>query len=104
MWTLVFCMWASLAAVSASAQDTPPSITIGERLSMRSAVLGEDRPYWVHLPESYRDGKYAPRQYPVLYLLDGGPSFHFATGTVHFRPHQGPHAHAFAPPARGGRR
>jgi uncharacterized protein len=84
MWTLVFCMWASLAAVSASAQDTPPSITIGERLSMRSAVLGEDRPYWVHLPESYRDGKYAPRQYPVLYLLDGGPSFHFATGTVHF--------------------
>ena len=38
----------------------------------------------MHLPESYRDARYAPRQYPVMYLLDGDSSFHFATGTVHF--------------------
>jgi len=84
MKTMAFWLWASLAAVSASAQDTPRSLTIGERLTMRSAVLGEERPYWVHLPESYRDARYAPRQYPVMYLLDGDSSFHFATGTVHF--------------------
>ena len=84
MKTLAFWSWASLVAISASAQGLSPSIAIGERLSMRSAVLGEERPYWVHLPESYRDDKYARRPYPVLYLLDGGSSFHFATGTVQF--------------------
>ena len=51
---------------------------------MRSDVLGEERSYWVSVPDSYRDSKYAPRRYPVLYLLDGGANFHSATGTVRF--------------------
>jgi len=80
---VAFAACAGLVAVSASAQDARP-IAIGERLSMRSAILGEERPYWVHLPESYRDARYAPRPYPVMYLLDGDSSFHVATGTVHF--------------------
>jgi predicted alpha/beta superfamily hydrolase len=74
----------SLLAVAASAQDTARSITIGERLSMHSAVLGEERPYWVHVPASYLETKYAPRQYPVLYLLDGDANFYGATGAIHF--------------------
>jgi predicted alpha/beta superfamily hydrolase len=84
MKTFVVALSASLAAVSASAQDLPRAISTGERLSMRSAVLGEERPYWVHLPDSYGDTRYAPRRYPVMYLLDGDSSFHFVTGTVHF--------------------
>src|SRR5688572_31874686 len=84
MKALAFAFWAGLVTVSASAQDIPRSITIGERMSMRSAVLGEERRYSVYLPESYRDAKYAPRHYPVMYLLDGDSSFHFATGIVHF--------------------
>ena len=39
----VLVIAASLAAVSASAQDTLRPITIGERFTMRSAVLGEER-------------------------------------------------------------
>ena len=37
--------------------------------SIQSAVLGEKREYFVHLPESYEPG--AGRHYPVLYVLDG---------------------------------
>jgi predicted alpha/beta superfamily hydrolase len=84
MKVVAFASWAGLIAVSASAQDASRAITTGERLSMRSAILGEDRPYWVHLPESYGNSTYAPRRYPVMYVLDGDSSFHFATGAVHF--------------------
>jgi predicted alpha/beta superfamily hydrolase len=84
MKVVAFAVCAGLVAVSASAQEGSRSITTGERLSMRSSILSEERPYWVHLPDSYGDVRYGPRQYPVMYVLDGDSSFHFATGTVHF--------------------
>ena len=80
----VLGLCAFLVAAGASAQDTDRSITIGEKFSIRSAVLGEERPYWVHVPASYRETKYAPRQYPVLYLLDGDANFYGATGAIQF--------------------
>jgi hypothetical protein len=58
------------------------SITVGEKSSLRSVVLGEERPYWVYVPSSYHETKYAPRSYPVLYLLDGNSNFYSAIGTV----------------------
>ena len=54
----VLGLCAFLVAAGASAQDTDRSITIGEKFSIRSAVLGEERPYWVHVPASYRETKY----------------------------------------------
>ncbi len=72
----------------ASAQDSdarpPQPITIGERFSIVSRVLGEERAYWVSLPASYHDSTFGLRAYPVLYLLDGPAHFHSASGMVQF--------------------
>src|SRR5438270_8157273 len=60
------------------------SIKIGERLVMHSALLKEDRPYLIFLPQSYQDKVFAPKRYPVLYLLDGDWHFHSASGLVQY--------------------
>ncbi len=52
------------------------SIDIGNRYSMYSAVLEEERPYWVYLPPSYNNKEYAEIKYTVIYLLDGDMNFH----------------------------
>ncbi|MDR0687844.1 MAG: alpha/beta hydrolase [Prevotellaceae bacterium] len=49
-------------------------ICIGESDTIYSHVLGEERTYWVHLPNSYADS--ARKRYPVIYLLDGDLFFH----------------------------
>ncbi|WEK35994.1 MAG: alpha/beta hydrolase-fold protein [Candidatus Pseudobacter hemicellulosilyticus] len=54
-------------------------IIIGKKYTMRSAVLGEDRAYWVALPADYSNSKYLPQQYPVVYLLDGDANFNSFT-------------------------
>ena len=59
-------------------------IVIGERLSIYSDVMQEDRPYWVHLPDSYDSETYYPQKYPVLYLLDGDAHFHSVSGAMNF--------------------
>ncbi len=51
-------------------------ITIGEKLSLHSNILNEDREYWVYLPEGYTNDK----KYPVVYILDGNYHFHTASG------------------------
>ncbi len=66
------------------AQQDSQEIAIGVKLSLISEVLGEERAYWVHLPASYGDDRYAPQRYPVLYLLDGDAHFHSASGVVQF--------------------
>ena len=78
----ILALWASLVPLVCQAQESRP-ITLGERASLRSTVLGEEREYWVYLPASYSDSTYAPERYPVLYLLDGEANFHGAAGTVH---------------------
>ncbi len=65
-------------------------LTVGERFSISSEVLGETRDYWVYLPPSY-DKPLAQKDYPVLYLLDGAVHFQTTTGVVtHMSPHQIP--------------
>lgn len=86
---IVLCLLFSLLAFSAKAQEVntqqePQAITIGERFSLASQILGEERAYWVYLPASYNDSTYAPQRYPVLYLLDGDAHFHSASGVVQF--------------------
>jgi len=58
------------------------AIIIGEKFVLQSEILGEERPYFVNLPESYNDSKYQPKQYPVLYILDGSVHFHSASGVI----------------------
>jgi len=49
--------------------DRPDAVEGVAEQSLHSAVLKEDRPYLVRLPESY--GRDRTRRYPVLYVLDG---------------------------------
>lgn len=84
----VWCLFASLLAVFVLAFDAgaqqDADVIIGERFSMESDVLGEERAYWVYLPASYHNDRFAPQRYPVLYLLDGDAHFHSASGVVQF--------------------
>jgi hypothetical protein len=50
----------------ASSNQPENSIKIGERYVMHSAILQEDRPYLVYLPQSYQSNEFAPKRYPVL--------------------------------------
>jgi uncharacterized protein len=74
----------SVAAKADETQSKPDPIVIGHKHSVPSSVLGETREYLVYLPSSYDDTKYAPRSYPVLFLLDGGPLFPSAAGVVQY--------------------
>lgn len=51
--------------------EAEPAFAHGTKHKIKSAILGEERPYSVFLPESYNDTTYAPGKYPVLYLLSG---------------------------------
>ncbi|MDH3734733.1 MAG: alpha/beta fold hydrolase [Gemmatimonadota bacterium] len=72
------------ALVAQDAGSERNSVEIGERLSIHSEILDEERAYWVHLPASYDQAPYSPARYPVLYLLDGNAHFHSVTGALNF--------------------
>ncbi len=57
-------------------------VTIGTVDSVMSGVLKERRKVLIYTPPSYRDTTFAPRRYPVLYLLDGDAHFHSVTGLI----------------------
>ena len=52
-------------------------ICIGKKQSLHSAVLNEERNYWIHLPAGYEQD--TTKRYPVIYLLDGD-AFHSLVG------------------------
>jgi len=54
------------------------TIYIGNRHTLYSHFLQEEREYWVHVPENY--GKDSMRHFPVIYLLDGDSFFHMLVG------------------------
>jgi predicted alpha/beta superfamily hydrolase len=56
------------------------NITIGERHSIFSKVLDEDRPISVYLPPSYNYD--TAQKFPVLYILDGDYNFRYVTGLI----------------------
>ncbi|MEO1528117.1 MAG: alpha/beta hydrolase-fold protein [Planctomycetota bacterium] len=76
------------AAVAPTQADDATSagtaIEIGQRLTIESKILGEEREYLVHLPASYQPSPYLPQRYPVLFLLDGDVQFHLVTGMTSF--------------------
>ena len=56
-------------------------LSAGRSYSIHSAILGETRQYWAHVPKSYATTP--SKKYPVLYLLDGDTFFLPAVGVVH---------------------
>lgn len=74
---LLFSQWT--VAVAGDGEN----IVIGQRLSISSQVLTENRTYSVYLPPSYSNhGGYT--RYPVLYLLDGESFFDSFVTTVRY--------------------
>jgi predicted alpha/beta superfamily hydrolase len=53
----------------------------GHVIQFDSKVLGESKPVFIHLPESYKEGT---NNYPVLYVLDGGDYFEPFAGIVKY--------------------
>ena len=62
----------------AIADDTNNTITIGEKHTVFSKVLNEEREYWVSLPEGYDP----EQKYPVVYLVDGEYNFEYTAGIL----------------------
>ncbi|WP_071886127.1 alpha/beta hydrolase-fold protein [Hymenobacter sedentarius] len=58
------------------------AIVIGRVDSVTSAVLKEKRKLWVYVPDGATSPVYAPRRYPVVYLLDGDAWFTATTGVL----------------------
>ena len=56
-------------------------ITIGEKTTITSNIMFEERNLFVYLPESYNTTK---NSYPVLYLLDAEDHFKYTAGLVQF--------------------
>src|SRR6266404_1831868 len=69
---------------SVATQPVDDEYKIGKRFTLHSDILHEDRNFWVYLPRSYQNTVFAPKQYPVLYILDGDAHFHSASGAVQF--------------------
>lgn len=56
---------------------------IGTQQQLYSDILGEERSYWISLPQSYEsDPFYIEKHYPVMVLLDGHRLFHITSGIV----------------------
>ncbi len=70
----------SLAFSLARAQPEP--FRIGEKATLSSKILGEQREVWVHVPRNLAKAKTTQR-FPVVYVLDGDQHFHSLSGLVH---------------------
>ncbi|WP_353145341.1 alpha/beta hydrolase-fold protein [Chryseobacterium sp.] len=64
-----------------NAQD---KIIVGEKESVFSKILNENREIWIHLPKTYNDNSINPAKYPVIYLLDGEINFEYYAGMTDF--------------------
>ena len=70
-----------LLASPASAQTPDTPLVIGETIEMESQILNETRRLVIGKPYSYET---SDDRYPVLYLLDGGSHFEYATSITKF--------------------
>ncbi len=77
----VIAALAGLATIPPTAALGQEKISIGERVTLQSKVLGESRALLVSLPDDY--GQRQDR-YPVVYLLDGEVHFDHVSGLARF--------------------
>ncbi|HMC87090.1 MAG TPA: alpha/beta hydrolase-fold protein [Chitinophagaceae bacterium] len=72
----------SLSTLTVHAQKIIDNLlVIGKRESFSSRILDEKRVVWIYLPSDYSE--LSEKNYPVVYLLDGGWNFSALTGIVH---------------------
>ncbi|MBI3504273.1 MAG: alpha/beta hydrolase [Proteobacteria bacterium] len=71
-----------LPAAATSQSRFADATTIGRVDSLWSPTLKENRKVLIYTPPSYHDTKFLPRNYPVLFLLDGDAHFHSVTGLL----------------------
>lgn len=71
----------ALLCLTAGSVCAEEPITIGERLTIQSKVLGEERTILVSTPPTY---ELNARHYPVLYMTDGAAHLTHTRGTVDF--------------------
>ena len=70
-----------LLTTSVFAQPKGQDVVIGQRFSLSSEVLGEERPYLVYLPNDYSE---EGQPVAVMYLMDGDGHFHHTSGVLNF--------------------
>ena len=79
---LLLCPFVLLfATLAPSAANAGAPLAVGERLSLPSKVLGEERPLFVSVPDSYAR---TSRRYPVIYLTDAEVHFDHTRATAAF--------------------
>ena len=76
---LLFSITVPAASFAQNGESTP--VVAGERMTVHSAILGEDRPVLIHTPTGYEQGS---QPYPVVYLLDGDTHFLHTAGIIEF--------------------
>jgi hypothetical protein len=65
-WFKFLCF--SLLLVFTSKTNAQEKVTVGEKQTLFSKILNENREIWVHLPKTYNDSSINPAKYPVIYL------------------------------------
>ena len=78
---ILSCLLPFLFAFASAAQTNTPLVQFGEKYTIHSKLLNEDRQYWVYLPPSYKSTR---KKYPVLYLTDGEWNFEWACEVAQF--------------------
>ena len=76
---LIAAILVSSIAIANTGDDN--KFVIGEKVTLKSNILDEERSILVYLPQSYNTSNIA---YPVMYVLDGNAHFHHASGIVQF--------------------
>jgi uncharacterized protein len=76
----LLCGFACLLMISSAALAQPATGTV-TRLTIKSAVLGEDRVVLVRTPAGYESNKVS---YPVLYMTDGDAHINHTGSTIEF--------------------
>jgi predicted alpha/beta superfamily hydrolase len=79
---LVTILFGPLAEAAQTIPIATQPLAIGDALTIKSAVMGEERQVNVYLPPEYSTSK---QKYPVLYLIDGGldQDFLHISGATH---------------------
>ncbi len=62
------------------AEEPHPALVLGERVGIRSQILGEDREILVYLPNGYQE---SDARYPLFVFTDARPNFKATTGVIH---------------------
>ncbi len=66
----IFLLLVSFSASFGQKATNKQPLILGEQLKVSSSVLNENRTVNIYLPPSYQDS--VNKEYPVIYLLDGG--------------------------------